>query len=114
MIFMLFAVDTHGALCRNADRRALHRDRYGISASRPHSDRKFRSFPSRRLRSNAVTANPTSYERPENFDRGSRGRNRRERFALVLCGVADGIAAGTATRLERLFAVRVMPTGVEK
>jgi hypothetical protein len=107
-------LDTHGVLCRNADRRALHRDRYGISASRPHSDRKFRSFRGRRLRSNAVTADLTGYERPEIFARGSRGRNRRERFALGLCGVADATVAGTATRLEKLFAVRVMPTGVER
>src|SRR2546421_4314842 len=42
----------YGAFCGNPDRRALHRDRYGISASRSHSDREFRSFPRRRLRSN--------------------------------------------------------------
>jgi hypothetical protein len=44
----------------------------------------------------------------------SRGRNRRERFALVLCGVTNGMVADAATRLEKLFAVQAMPTGVER
>ena len=57
---------------------------------------------------------PTGHERPEIFDRGSRGRNRRERFALILVGVTNGMVAGTATRLEKLFAVQTMPTGVER
>ena len=31
------------------------------------------------------------HERPEILDRGSLGRNRRERSALVLCGVTNGM-----------------------
>ena len=54
------------------------------------------------------------HERPEILDRGSLGRNRRERFALVLCGVTNEMGAGTATRLEKPFAVQAMPTGVER
>jgi low affinity Fe/Cu permease len=42
-------LDTHGDFCRKPDCCALHRDRYGISASRPHPDREFRSFPLGRI-----------------------------------------------------------------
>src|SRR6266480_6414056 len=44
-----------------------------------------------------------SHKRPKIVDRGSRGRNRRERFVLVCAGVTNGMVAGTATRLEKLF-----------
>src|SRR5213078_573999 len=43
---------------------------------------------------------PTGHERPDILDRGSRGRNRREGSALVLCGVKNGMVPRPARRLE--------------
>jgi hypothetical protein len=37
---------------------------------------------------------PTGHELPQIFDPGSRGRNKRERLALVLCGGTNGMVAG--------------------
>jgi len=55
-----------------------------------------------------------AYSQAEILDRGSRSWNRRERFTLVFCGVTNGMVAGTATRLEKLFAVQAMPTAGER
>jgi hypothetical protein len=41
---------------------------------------------------------PTCHARLEILGRGSRGRNKRERIALVLCGVTNGMVAGTSVR----------------
>ena len=59
----------------------------------------------------AVVTVPTRHERPEILDRGSRGRNKRESLVLV-CGGTE-MVAGTATRLEKLFAMLAMLTGFE-
>src|SRR5229473_6265491 len=53
---------------------------------------------------------PTAHERPEIFDRGSRGRNKRESLVLVCGQEWDGCRHGHAFRH---FATQAMPTGFE-
>ena len=58
----------------------------------------------------ALTAGATAVfgdERPEILARGSQGRNKLATLVLI-CGVGNGIAAGTAPLFEALFAIQAM------
>jgi hypothetical protein len=56
---------------------------------------------------------PTAHERPEIFDRGSRGRNRRESFVLV-CGGHEWKGCRHGHSFRKTFAIQAMPTGFER
>jgi hypothetical protein len=97
----------------------LYRDRYGISASRPYSDREFRSFPRRRSRSNAPSdigrANPNQRSLERRYHRrhpqsGGRHRAISAPALGVTGGVTDHGMKGTHALWSNFLTAQPLPT----